>query len=104
MFFSELMSFNLVPVVVQVLAVDGLECDGHQPRRDPVLDGQHVQRVQRRRLRHQLHVPNAAEVLHVSRVVEVRVRIEIRERHRETSACNKKSDQTKIIKNQNKQM
>jgi hypothetical protein len=37
-------------------------------------------------------------VLHVSRVVEVRVRIEIRERHREASLCNKNSVQTKIIK------
>jgi len=34
-----------LPVVVQVLAVDGLEGDSHEPGRDAILDWQHVQGV-----------------------------------------------------------
>ena len=34
-----------LPVVVQVLAIDGLEGDSHKPGGDAILDWQHVQGV-----------------------------------------------------------
>jgi len=61
--------------VVEMLAIHRLERDGHQARGDPVLHRQHVEGVKGGGLRHEVDVPDAAEVLHVAQVVEVRLGI-----------------------------